>query len=654
MSETNKAVFLSYASQDAEAARRVSEALQAAGVEVWFDRSELRGGDAWDQKIRKQIRECALFVPIVSANTQQRAEGYFRLEWKLAHDRTELMARGKPFLLPVCIDETKDWDAIVPDSFTTVQWTRLPAGETDAAFPARVKALLAGAETALPPGAPPLRGSTRVPRRVPAWAWIAGAGTVGAVAFMIIALRPRPQVEPEAALPSRSAATPVAAVVPPTFEVDAILKRIWDIYEIQADATPAEWALAAELGAQAVKLAPSNAEAWAARAIATWGNYFFSGRPNQGLREVLEQAERATTLDPKSRLARLALANAQRLTEETRTTAEHTLRQLVQEDPTDRRALRLLAYTILTARGPSAANDEALRLLDQAAALPGGDASALVGKASILTNIVGRFEDARAVYGEAVRVRNGPTAFTGFLVHELLLGGDLPRVYAEMQRAPPSFWSSDPQLAVAAWVARCAKDDRRALEWAQRLRARFEESATFIGPRGAWTGLAHEVGGRSQLAAVEWRAALGAVRQQLERDGNNPTLLYWQAWLLAALEDKPAARAALEHYRAVLSARDGRPRPMDSVSIVWSVSVTGPDEAQVFLRLGEHDVVLNALEKDAKDFAGRGRQGTELARIRFNRLRFERHWDPLRADPRFVAVMEKFEAIAKAGFGAER
>ena len=42
VSETNRAVFLSYASQDAEAARKICDALRAAGVEVWFDRSELR------------------------------------------------------------------------------------------------------------------------------------------------------------------------------------------------------------------------------------------------------------------------------------------------------------------------------------------------------------------------------------------------------------------------------------------------------------------------------------------------------------------------------------------------------------------------------------------------------------------------------------
>ena len=34
------AVFFSYASQDAEAAKRICEALRATGVVVWFDESE--------------------------------------------------------------------------------------------------------------------------------------------------------------------------------------------------------------------------------------------------------------------------------------------------------------------------------------------------------------------------------------------------------------------------------------------------------------------------------------------------------------------------------------------------------------------------------------------------------------------------------------
>src|SRR5688572_1390943 len=116
----NKAVFLSYASQDAAAARRIAEGLRLAGAEVWLDQSELVGGDAWDARIRRQIKECALFVPVISANTQARAEGYFRLEWHLAEQRTQLMAHDQPFLLPVVIDETPDAAARVPERFRAV------------------------------------------------------------------------------------------------------------------------------------------------------------------------------------------------------------------------------------------------------------------------------------------------------------------------------------------------------------------------------------------------------------------------------------------------------------------------------------------------------------------------------------------------------
>src|ERR1700685_4837708 len=78
------AVFLSYASEDAQPAQRICAALRAAGIEVWFDQSELRGGDVWDHKIRREIHDCALFIPVISAHSDARREGYFRREWRLA------------------------------------------------------------------------------------------------------------------------------------------------------------------------------------------------------------------------------------------------------------------------------------------------------------------------------------------------------------------------------------------------------------------------------------------------------------------------------------------------------------------------------------------------------------------------------------------
>src|SRR5438876_3529676 len=157
MSASTRALFLSYASQDAEAARRICEALRAAGLVVWFDQNELRGGDAWDASIRKRIKECALFVPIISANTESRSEGYFRLEWKLAVDRSHLMADDRPFLLPVVIDDTPDASARVPDRFRERQWSRLPAGERAEAFAERARRLLDNGKAGVAAEAGPAR-----------------------------------------------------------------------------------------------------------------------------------------------------------------------------------------------------------------------------------------------------------------------------------------------------------------------------------------------------------------------------------------------------------------------------------------------------------------------------------------------------------------
>jgi TolB-like protein len=161
-------VFLSYASQDAEPARNICDALRAAGIEVWFDQSELRGGDAWDRRIREQIHACRLFIAVISAHTETRDEGYFRREWRLAVERAGDMAEDKAFVVPLAIDGTSERSARVPDLFKYVQWMRLPGGETTPAFVERVKRLLSS------------EGSTAL--REPAGAEAASAGLMQASA----------------------------------------------------------------------------------------------------------------------------------------------------------------------------------------------------------------------------------------------------------------------------------------------------------------------------------------------------------------------------------------------------------------------------------------------------------------------------------------
>ncbi|HVT73877.1 MAG TPA: TIR domain-containing protein [Lacunisphaera sp.] len=231
---TDGGVFLSYAREDADAARRIAEALRGFGIEVWFDQNELRGGDAWDATIRKRIKECALFLPIVSAQTQARAEGYFRREWKLAIDRTHDMAAGRAFIIPVVIDDTAEADAEVPEEFMKLQWTRLAQGEPTPDFVARVKGLLAKPrrpalrpDLPKPPTLPPMLKQAALARKaaaagaapaaperksgIPAWMWMLIAVVVFmGVAVAIFVLRPKASapagVESSALSVERSAA----------------------------------------------------------------------------------------------------------------------------------------------------------------------------------------------------------------------------------------------------------------------------------------------------------------------------------------------------------------------------------------------------------------------------------------------------------------
>jgi adenylate cyclase len=166
MPSPSKAVFLSYASQDAATAHRVRDTLQQAGIEVWLDQSELRGGDAWDDTIRRQIRECALFLPLISVNTESRSEGYFRLEWKLAVERSHLMADDLPFLVPLVIDSTLEAAARVPDRFRERQWTRLSNGQLPHEVVERLGRLLADTPAPHAPSTTPAQPATAAAHRL--------------------------------------------------------------------------------------------------------------------------------------------------------------------------------------------------------------------------------------------------------------------------------------------------------------------------------------------------------------------------------------------------------------------------------------------------------------------------------------------------------
>ena len=228
MSDATKAVFVSYAREDTDAARRIAEALRSHGVEVWFDQNELRGGDAWDGKIKKQIRECALFLAVVSAQTQERTEGYFRREWKLAVERTHDMAAGVAFIVPVVVDTTLEANASVPEEFMKVQWTRLPGALPSPQFVEQIKRLLEAPRKATPGTRPaavaPAASTSATPRSSGSAKWVIAAlsaAVLALVAYVVLRLSGKeanPAAKPVAAAPAvapvPAAPVPAATTLP--------------------------------------------------------------------------------------------------------------------------------------------------------------------------------------------------------------------------------------------------------------------------------------------------------------------------------------------------------------------------------------------------------------------------------------------------------
>lgn len=138
------AIFVSYASEDLEAASKLVDGLRAAGLEVWFDRNALQMGDNWARSIRRGIERCSLFLPVISRQSLSEANRrrFFWREWNEAHYFASGMAPDEVFLVPLVIDDSPfDHDAL-PDSFKKAQGKSLPDGKLTPGIAERLRELV--------------------------------------------------------------------------------------------------------------------------------------------------------------------------------------------------------------------------------------------------------------------------------------------------------------------------------------------------------------------------------------------------------------------------------------------------------------------------------------------------------------------------------
>lgn len=125
--------FISYSSDDVGAAKTLFANLRQIGGDVaWFDKSALKPGDNWEQNLRSAVQRCTFFLPLVSTNTERRTEGYFRMEWSDAAERSRRI-QGRKFIIPIVIDPeytgTMSRYTLVPEAFKAFQYCHAPAGQ---------------------------------------------------------------------------------------------------------------------------------------------------------------------------------------------------------------------------------------------------------------------------------------------------------------------------------------------------------------------------------------------------------------------------------------------------------------------------------------------------------------------------------------------
>jgi len=111
-------IFLSYASQDRELARKIADHLKNYDFYVWYDLWELKPGDSITQKIEEAISTSNYLIILLSPSS-------IRSEWvrrELIMAQSELTARDVT-IIPILISDVNENE--IPIELRSIQWLDL-------------------------------------------------------------------------------------------------------------------------------------------------------------------------------------------------------------------------------------------------------------------------------------------------------------------------------------------------------------------------------------------------------------------------------------------------------------------------------------------------------------------------------------------------
>jgi hypothetical protein len=97
-------IFISYAREDSDAARKLYSALKNSGLKPWLDKESIMAGQNWKNAINNGIKNSRYFIPIFSSNSVEK-RGYVQKEFKYALDVFDEYSESQIYVIPVRLDD---------------------------------------------------------------------------------------------------------------------------------------------------------------------------------------------------------------------------------------------------------------------------------------------------------------------------------------------------------------------------------------------------------------------------------------------------------------------------------------------------------------------------------------------------------------------
>ena len=100
-------VFISYVREDSDRAEAICQAMRGRGLDPFWDREGIRGGDHWESVLENEVADADYFVLLQSSELAGQTFSYVHTEVSMALKKQSRAGPGVRFIYPLLIDDVE-------------------------------------------------------------------------------------------------------------------------------------------------------------------------------------------------------------------------------------------------------------------------------------------------------------------------------------------------------------------------------------------------------------------------------------------------------------------------------------------------------------------------------------------------------------------